>query len=70
MAKRLTKTAYYITAKKTVNENDRIVNHDRSQYLLPNELHLIKTMLTDGVEITGVRKDELSQEQFKALFGY
>ena len=65
-----TKTAYYITAQKRTKDDDGVLNYsDRSQYLLPNELHLIKTMLNDGVEIIGVRKDQLTIEQYKTLFG-
>ena len=45
-----TKTAYWISAQKRIKDNDGQINYvDRSQYLLPNELHLIKTMLNDDV---------------------
>ena len=72
-----TKTVYYITAKKKIDQKQysngepciRVIYDDCSQYLLPNELHLIKTMLKDGVEIIGVRKDQLTIEQYKVLFG-
>ena len=72
-----TKTAYWITAKKKIDQKQysngelciKVIYDDRSQYLLPNELHLIKTMLKDGVEIIGVRKDQLTIEQYKVLFG-
>jgi hypothetical protein len=72
-----TKTAYYITAKKRIEEKVysngepciRVIYDDCSQYLLPNELHLIKTMLNNGIEITGVRKDKLTIEEYKVLFG-
>jgi hypothetical protein len=65
-----TKTAYWISAQKRIKDNDGQINYvDRSQYLLPNELHLIKTMLNDDVEIIGVRKDQLTIAQYKTLFG-
>lgn len=65
-----TKTVYYVTAKKRIEEDmGRIIYDDCSQYLLPNEISLIKTMLNDGIEITGVRKDKLTMGQYKALFG-
>jgi hypothetical protein len=65
-----TKTAYWISARKKIEEDlERIIYVDHSQHLLPNELHLIKTMLNDGVEITGVRKDQLTLEHYKLIFG-
>jgi hypothetical protein len=57
-----TKTAYWITARA----NNGV---DSSQYLLPNELHLIKTLLKDGDTITGIRKDKLSEANYKYYFG-
>jgi hypothetical protein len=54
---------YYVTMKSGRT------GFDCSQYLLPNEIHLIKTMLNDGKIISGVRRDVLTPEEHKVLFG-
>jgi hypothetical protein len=56
-----TKTIYYISAYKGKD--------NRSQYLLPNELHLIKTMLNDGLVINGVEKLKINESEYKSIFG-
>jgi hypothetical protein len=57
-----TKTVYWIKAKTKSG-------HDCSQYLLPKEFNMIKSMLKNGIVIDGVSKTQLSKEAFKDYFG-
>jgi hypothetical protein len=57
-----TKTVYWVERKGADG-------YSYSQYLLPNELHLIKTMLKDGGTICLIRKDQLTLAEYKVLFG-
>jgi hypothetical protein len=55
------RVAYWISTKTSSGA-------DLSQYLLPNEIHLIKSMLNDGDTITGVEKHLLTEEEYKRNF--
>jgi len=55
------KTVYVVKIDK--------LNRAEYQYLMPKEFHLIKTMLNDGVVISGIYKEEVTPERYKYLFG-
>lgn len=66
------RVAYYVSChwlEHTKDEDHPVKKHDCSQYLLPNELYLIKTMINNGSIITGIEKHELFEREYKTLFG-
>jgi hypothetical protein len=59
------KVVYEVETKTTDLDRNIFV----LQRLLPNEIHLIKTMLNNGLVIMGIRKVEYSPEMYKMYFG-
>ena len=55
------KTVYVVKVKTSYGSE--------SQYYLPSEFHLIKTLLNDGNTILGIDKEEISPERYKSIFG-